>query len=196
MGTTTTKSLQKTSSSPSDHSLSQPSSLWLLLLLGVLMAVVQATWRWPLGIPGHHGIEWMAFLLFGRLSASERCATLVVALSAAGSHIGIDQFVAQTHDLKTPALYLLTGAGVDLLYAACYRRVPVAVFGALAGGLAFTLKPLVTLGLVSLVNDKAGMFRHGIALPFVSHFVFGLVGGLGGALLYLSMHRKRTHGGT
>lgn len=186
-----TRSRQKTFSNPSAHSQEESSSLGLLLTLGLLLAVMQTTWRWPLGVPGHHGIEWMAFLLFGRLSASERWAASVVALAAAGSHLGLDQIFSLGRDLKTPGLYLATGAAIDLLHGFAARRLAPALFGALAGGLAFLLKPAVTLAAVQLMQAKAGMFRNGIWYPFLTHFVFGLIGGLGGALLWLSVQRLR-----
>lgn len=189
MASIVTRSLQKTFSNPSDHSQDHTSSTWLLLALGLMLAVMQTTWRWPLGVPGHHGIEWMAFLLFGRLSASERWAASIVAVAAAGSHLGLNQVLAQAVDFKTPGLYLLTGAGVDLLHVFAAKRLAPVLFGALAGGLAFLCKPAVMLLSVQLFHAKAGMFRNGIGYPFLTHFVFGLVGGLGGALLWLSVQR-------
>lgn len=41
-------------------------SLGGLLVLGVVAGLLQVHLRYPLNIPGHHGLEWMALLLFGR----------------------------------------------------------------------------------------------------------------------------------
>ena len=56
--------------------------LWLVSL-GVAVVVLEQAFRWPLQMPGHHGLEAMALLVLGRLSCSHRWSATLVASSAA-----------------------------------------------------------------------------------------------------------------
>ena len=198
MGPVDTKSWKSTLSNPSDRSRISFDSIAGLVLIGLLLSFVQATWRWPLGIPGHHGLEWMLALVFARMQARHPYAALIAAGSAAVGHVGFDQFLPLAHDFKTPLLYLLSGAMLDLLYRALPSKLPAIVAGGLLGGIAFLCKPAVMLGVQTFLAIPQGMFRNGLAYPFLTHFIFGLAGGVGGALLALSVQayrRKRSSPG-
>ena len=55
---------------------------------------------------------------------------------------------------------------------------------AIAGGLAFIIKPVVMYLLFVLIGLKVGMFiKHPDYLPFMSHFLFGTIGAASGAIL-------------
>jgi len=54
----------------------------------------------------------------------------------------------------------------------------------LIGGLVFIGKPAVAYILFILADMPVGMFvKHPDYLPFISHFLFGAVGGAGGGIL-------------
>ena len=159
-------------------------SLGALLLLGVFAGLLQVHLRYPLNIPGHHGLEWMALLLFGRCLAQQRHAATTLACAAAVSYLMQSPFVAAAHSVKPAFIFLLTGVCCDAIYRVSRNYLPLTVNAGLIGGLAFIAKPLVMYLLFLFAGLKVGMFvKHPDYLPFLSHFLFGMVGGIGGAML-------------
>ncbi len=55
----------------------------LLVILGVLIVALYSMLRWPIKLPGHHGIEWMALLVAGRLISRRRWGATISSTSAA-----------------------------------------------------------------------------------------------------------------
>jgi hypothetical protein len=55
--------------------------------------------------------------------------------------------------------------------------------------LAHATKPLGQLVINLITGWPFGSFRYGIAYPFASHLLFGMIGGLLGALVALGIHR-------
>jgi hypothetical protein len=53
----------------------------------VIVALLHRTLDFSLGLPGHHGLEWMTVLLFARLLSPGRWACLMVAAGAAGGDL-------------------------------------------------------------------------------------------------------------
>ena len=189
--TINTKSWTKTLSSP--HILDSSGLLTTLglVLLGLLAGLLQVHLRYPLNIPGHHGLEWMALLMFGRLLADHRCAATIVASGAAASYLVQSPFLALAHDIKPALIFLLTGACTDLLFRYSKNHLPESICAALVSGLAFVSKPMVMYCIFILTGLPIGMFiKHPDYLPFVSHLLFGLTGGAGGALLVAAVTRS------
>ncbi|WP_217424603.1 hypothetical protein [Nitrogeniibacter mangrovi] len=161
----------------------------VLLCLGVLAVIAHATFRIPLNLPGHHGLEWMALLVIARQGASYRWAAGVVAIGAAVTAmvpaIGF-------HNPLTPLYYLVPALALDLMWRVAPVRWHTSV-PALAGmaALAFATKPLVqAVGLMAGVTQAHG----GQALIYViaMHMVFALVGGAVAAALWQSSARRRS----
>ena len=70
-------SLQKTGSKNFLNNAASSLARWELLLLvssGALAVVLHQILRMPLGLPGRHGIEWMALLVIGRAATHRRGA--------------------------------------------------------------------------------------------------------------------------
>jgi hypothetical protein len=154
------------------------------MLLGVMAGLLHVHLRYPLNISGHHGLEWMALLLFGRLLSSHRNAALTVAGGAAASYLAQSALLPLAHEVKPAFIFLLTGASADILYRFTKDKLPAVVSAGLIGGLAFITKPMVMYALFLGIGMHVGMFiKHPIYLPFISHLLFGAAGGVGGALL-------------
>jgi hypothetical protein len=155
-----------------------------LLFLGAAAGLLHVHLRYPLNIPGHHGLEWMALLLFGRLLSDQRAAATLLASGAAASYLLQTPFLNLAHDFKPALVFLLTGAGADILFRYFRVRLPVIVIAGLVGGLVFIGKPAVAYAIFILTDMPIGMFvKHPDYLPFLSHFLFGAVGGAGGGIL-------------
>ena len=158
-------------------------SILSLLLLGAVAGVLHVYLKYPLSIPGRHGLEWMALVLFGRCLSDNRYAATILASGAAGSYLMQSAFLPLAHDFKPALVFMLTGACADIIFRFTRNRLPVLVNAGLIGGLAFISKPLVMYCLF-LGGMKVGSFiKNPDYLPFVSHFLFGMTGGVGGAIL-------------
>ena len=165
-------------------------SILSLFLLGCIGGLLHVHLKYPLDIPGHHGLEWMALVLFGRCLSDNRYAATILASGAAASYLSQSAFLALAHDIKPALIFLLTGACADLIFRFSRDRLPMIVNAGVIGGLAFVSKPLVMYGLF-LGGMKVGSFiKNPDYLPFISHLLFGLVGGVGGAILALAARIK------
>ena len=179
-----TKSWIKTLSNPFVPEGSDRLSLASLFLLGCIAGLLHVHLRYPLNIPGHHGIEWFALLMFGRCLSSHRYAASILAGGAATSYLLQSPFLSLAHDIKPALIFLLTGVCTDLIYRISKDKLPMIINAALVSGLAFLSKPLVMYCLFIFTGMKVGMFiKHPDYLPFISHLLFGMTGGAGGAIL-------------
>ena len=182
--TTNTRSWTKTLSNPFTPEARGGLSTAGLILLGLAAGLLHVHLRYPLNISGHHGLEWMALLLFGRLLSTQRHAALTIAAGAAASYLTQSALLPLAHEVKPAVIFLLTGAAADILFRVSKDRLPKLVSAGLIGGLAFVTKPMVMYALYLGVGMHVGMFiKHPDYLPFVSHLLFGAAGGVGGALL-------------
>jgi len=163
---------------------------WEALLLfgsGVLAVMLHRSFDYSLGLPGHHGIEWIALLIIGRASSRFRGAGIVTSLGASFASLvpfwrGGDPFI--------PFLYLLPGPVLDFAFHYFPRYSEKVWFLALLGGLAHMTKPLARLIITLVSGWPFGSFRFGIAYPFAGHILFGMIGGLLGALIMLGIQRS------
>ena len=182
--TTTTKSWTKILSNPFAPEAEGRLSPAGLILLGVIAGLLHVHLRYPLNIPGHHGLEWMAVLLFGRSLSTYRFAAGSVAAGAATSYLLQSAFLPLAHEVKPVLIFLLSGFAADIIYLSLRNKMPGLVTAGLTGSLAFITKPAVMYSLYLGTGMHVGMFvKHPDYLPFVSHFLFGLAGGTGGYLL-------------
>ena len=178
------KSWTKTLSNPYAPEARGMLSIGSLLLLGAAAGLLHVHLRYPLNIPGHHGLEWMALLLFGRLLSDQRGAATILASGAAASYLLQTPFLSLAHDFKPALVFLLTGTGADIMFPYLRDRLPVILTAGLIGGLVFVCKPAVDYALFILTDMHVGSFaKHPAFLPFLSHFLFGAVGGVGGGIL-------------
>ena len=155
-------------------------SLVSLLLLGAAVALVHDRLDFALGMPGHHGLEWMTVLLFARFTSRRTWVAVIVAVGAAGTDLGLAGNLMHTA-AKIP-LYCASAAMVDVLYMALPRRWRNISAGALIGVLAHCTR-IVIMALLAVAGVKFGVFRNGLLFPLTAYAGFGLVGGACGTLL-------------
>jgi len=162
-----------------------------LVSLGVIAVVAHQHFRVGLSMPGHHGLEWMALLLFGRMQSADRWAGLKVALGAAATHLCYGA-VGPSALAVTPVIaYLLNGLCVDLLFRYTPVGLPGFVKGLILGGIGFIAKPLFLDGTVLLFGLHYGSAaKYGYYLPVVTHFVFGAIGGICGTGLAAATRKR------
>jgi hypothetical protein len=159
----------------------------LLLGSGALAVVLHQSFRLALGLPGYHGIEWMALLIMGRSFSRFRGAGTLSSLGAAG--VSMLPIWGAMDDPFIWLIYLLPGPVMDLAfrYLPCYANK--LWFLMILGGLAHTTKPVARLVITILSGWLFGSFRYGVVYPIASHLLYGMIGGLLGALLVLGIHR-------
>lgn len=166
------------------------SELLLLVGLGAGAVALHAAFRWPLRLPGHHGLEWMALLLLGRCASSYRWAASVSSVSAAAfSALPVWGF----DDPFIWLIYTLPGLVIDGGFGVARGWQQKIWFLAILGGGAHATKPLVRLVISILSGWPYGSLLYGVAYPLATHVLFGVLGGLLGATLVLGTRRKRDH---
>lgn len=165
-----------------------PSAGWeaaFLLAAGVLAVALHAGVHWPLKLPGHHGLEWMALLMFARVLSAAPWAAVVAATSAAvTSCVPWWGFHESTIGLS----YLLSGVAVDVLWRLVRRRHALVL--AIVAALAHATKPLWKLVATAGWGLHFGSIAGGAATAVLSHLMFGLAGGLAGALAGITLRGR------
>ena len=151
-----------------------------LVGLGAVLILLERTFRWPLQMPGHHGLEAMALLTMGRLTCTSRWSATIVGASAAttATLAGVD------HGILMPLFYVVPGVAIDLGYAASPRARRWIIYLPLLAALAFATKPLLRWVAHLGFGLEFGSLRHGFLLPVVTHLVFGFVGALIAVMLW------------
>lgn len=153
----------------------------LLLGIGLIGAVLHASFRWPLQLPGHHGLEWMALLVLARsLSPCPRAASIAAIGAAATSLLPPLGF----HNPLIAVDYLLSGLLLDVLTHQGARWRSQTLVLAVSAALAHASKPLLHWLLSTTLGWKFGSLIHGLGYPLFTHLLFGLSGGLVGAWLW------------
>ncbi|HSB00582.1 MAG TPA: hypothetical protein VLE49_08025 [Anaerolineales bacterium] len=162
---------------------------WEALLLiggGVTAVVLHRALDGSLGLPGHHGIEWMALLILGRASSRFRGAGTLTSL---GASLAAALPFLHGNNPVTWLFYLLPGPVLDLAFRYLPRFANKLWFLVLLGGLAHVTKPIGQLIVNLITGWPFGSFRYGVLYPFASHLLFGMIGGLLGALIVLGIRR-------
>jgi hypothetical protein len=186
-----TSSLKNTSKSfQTDWSLSWIEAL-LLMGGGVMAVVLHRALDTSLGLPGHHGIEWMAILIIGRASSRYRGAGTLTSIGA--SFASVLPFLSGENPF-TWIYYLLPGPVMDLAYYYFPRYSNKLLFMILLGGFAHVTKPIGQLSVNLLTGWPVGSFRFGVVYPFASHLLFGMIGGLLGVLVVLGIRKFSKEG--
>lgn len=159
----------------------------LLLSTGALAVVLHQSFRLALGLPGYHGIEWMALLIMGRSFSRFKGAGSLASLGAAGMSV-LPIWGAQ-HDPFIWLIYFLPGPIMDLAFKYLPHYASKLWFLSILGGLAHVTKPIVRLIITILSGWSFGTFRYGVVYPVSSHLLYGMIGGLLGALVVLGIQR-------
>lgn len=148
-----------------------------LIAIGILGVITHVSINLPLKLPGHHGLEWMALLLFARTVTNNPWAATIAATSAAGvSYLPVWGF----HETTVGLSYLLAGWVVDAGYR-WWTRGNVAILGLIAA-IAHSTKPLWKWLAAATFGVKFGSVEAGIGVALLCHMLFGFVGGVAGAI--------------
>ena len=167
---------------------------WEALLLfggGALAVVLHRTFDMSLGLPGHHGMEWIALMILGRASSRFRGAGT---LTSIGASLASTMPLLHSDNPYTWLFYMLPGPVMDLAFRYLPGLTNKVWFLVLLGGLAHATKPVGQLIINLITGWPFGSFRNGFLDPFATHLLFGMIGGLVGALIVLGIQRtsKRT----
>jgi hypothetical protein len=158
-----------------------------LLSLGIAIVLLEETFRWPLQLPGHHGLEAMALLVLGRLSCTSPFAATVVGASAAAAA----PFAGADHGALMPLFYVLPGVVLDLgfrAWPALVRRF--AWFLPVVAAVAFASKPLIRVFANEFFGMQFGSLRAGPVYPILTHLMFGFLGALAAVLAWRVTERR------
>lgn len=160
--------------------------LAFLVAIGVAIVLLHETIRYPLRIPGQHGLEGMALLALARYCTTHRWGATIAALSSAGTAA----VLGAGSEWTTPFLYLAPGVAIDLgvmLFAGWRAHLIVLP---LITAFAFATKPLIRLGLAESFGMQIGSFRMGALYPISTHIAFGFAGALVTALGWRLVQRR------
>lgn len=151
----------------------------LLTGLGMLAITLHARWRYPLNMPGHHGLEFMALLMLGRSLSRFRFAA---GFSSMGIGILLLFPIFGFNDPLMGFYYMIPGFLVDILYNMNPTRRKRWLTVLLISGIAYFMIPLSRLIVMSLTGyPYASFLKHGYIVPLVTFFLFGTIGGAIGA---------------
>jgi len=160
----------------------------VLLGMGILVVVLHASFRFPLRLPGHHGLEWMALLVLARQMSSYRWAASVAASGAAAASMFP---VFGFHAPLVPLIYLVPGVVMDLLcrvLPAAQRQSAIAL--GLVAALAFATKPLIQLAGGLALGLPFDSWSNGLAYLMGMHMMFAFAGGAIGAYAWRRVSQR------
>ncbi len=160
----------------------------LLTFLGAFAVFLRARLRVPLQIPGHHGLEVMAILIIGRYVSKISIATSISTLAAA---LCIFIPFLGFKDPFLPAIYIIMGITIDMLYNAFKQRKHLVIF-AIIGAVGYMMIPISRIILTLLTGyPYKSLIKNGFLMPVATHFLFGLLGAILGAGLIISIKRLK-----
>jgi hypothetical protein len=160
----------------------------LLTAFGLAAVILHAGFHWPLKLPGHHGLEWMAILAFARcMSPLPWAASITAASAALFSTMPVWGF----SEPLVALFYLLPGVVIDIGYRqAPFLRQSLLWLGVIAA-IAHASKPMARYVIAILTDLQFGSLIGGLAFPLSTHLLFGFAGGVAGATAWRLMHKRR-----
>ncbi len=160
----------------------------ILLIIGAFAIFLRANLRIPINMPGHHGLEVMALFLLGRQFTKINMASTISSVAAS---IFILFPVMGFKDPFLPAIYLVMGIGIDVLYRFYQKVNGGLLLYAVLGGIAYMLIPLSRLVIHFTTGHPYQLFiKSGYVLPVISHFVFGAAGAILAFVLYKASRKE------
>ena len=177
------KSSQRVISKVSHNSLAYDIlEILALISLGALGVIMHAKLRIPMGIPGKWGLVYMALLVGGRLLSKKQYASSLLSIGA-----GFMFFIPVLgyYDPLLPLSYLLPGIILDLGYYLISKKHPSFIMLAVVCGISYLSIHLFrytifeigfSTGILSYPYHSA--LKNGFIFPLITHFLFGLSGGV------------------
>ena len=178
--------LKSTSSNSRASVFSSANAEWAFLIaIGLAGVVAHSAVHLPIKLPGHHGLEWMALLLFARTLSTNPWAATIAATSAAGvSYLPLWGFNEASMGLS----YLISGWLVDAMVRVV--RSEGATVRGLIAALAHVSKPLWKWAAAVGLGLHFGSVEKGVAFAVMCHLAFGMVGGTAGAIAGLGLRKQ------
>jgi len=160
----------------------------ILFGLGILAILLHARLRTPLNIPGHHGLEFMAILMAGRVMSNIKWASSI-------SSLGIGFILLfPLFGFKDPFMgfnYMLPGIFIDIFYNLTRQLKGQMLILTLIAGFAYFTIPLSRLFIHAITGYLYSSFlKFGYFVPVINYFFFGLAGGIFGAGVSLAIKYK------
>ncbi|EEF80021.1 hypothetical protein MDMS009_1572 [Methylophaga thiooxydans DMS010] len=145
--------------------------------------LLHESFRYGLDLPGRQGLTLMAILVFVRCASPYNYSST---LAGAGGLVA----ALIWRDNPTAAVIVLSqGIFIDLLYRQLSRS-PITLWLLPVGvGFIHMIKPMLKVGLMVVAGIETDSFRHGLAYPFITHFLFGGVGALIGFMAWRSLKK-------
>lgn len=161
--------------------------LFLLFLLGMIAVVIHSKLRIPMHLPGKQGLIFIALVVAGRGVSRFSFASSLI---CAGSSLLLLTNMFGFSDPFMAVNYILLGFLIDVAFKLT-DGFNNRLISAVSAGVCWIAVPLFKLTTASLFLLPMNLFSTGIAYPFITHFVFGLTGGLLGAgIISLLTSRK------
>ena len=192
MNNTNTKSWKKIRLSQYVHKTDGCLTLLSLFVLGIVAALLHLYMRVRgLSIPGHHGLELMTILLFGRMQSRYYWSAVVIAFGALTVFLSHTIFMPFGQTIK-PAVFFLANAFIlDCLFNVLPKKLPIIIKGMLFGGISSIVKPVIYIPIVIYLDVSFGSItKHGFFIPILTHFIFGSIGAICGITLANSVTNK------
>jgi ABC-type thiamin/hydroxymethylpyrimidine transport system permease subunit len=167
----------------------RPTSTFELLLLATIAAFVvvgNIALRFPIKVPGHSGIVWMALLVVARAIVDRPGAAALTGLLSA--LVAVFLGVGDKGALDTFLSYLAAGVAVDAVLSlrGGVRRARSCVVAGAVGNLA---KLAVKLSLEIWIGIPTGFALVGRLYPLLTHLLLGAAGGYLGWVVVGALRR-------
>lgn len=186
-----TNLLQKTISKAFPNDLAaKTAEILFLVAVGMVAVVLHSKLRFPMHLPGKQGLLFMVLIVTSRAMSGRPFAASIACF---GSAVVLLMPGLGFHDPFMAVNYIILGGMMDLVYTFMSKLTTKLWIIAGATGLCWVLIPSFRLMMSLWVTMPMGAFRSGIAFPFVSHLIFGLVGGLlsAGLLGLMQKHSRQ-----
>jgi hypothetical protein len=145
------------------------------MAFGFLLTFLRARLRIPLHMPGHHGMEVMFLIMIARFYSRLPFSSSITTISAASCMLipGLGYT-----DPFLPLIYIYFGLFLDGTFRLFSKQQANIFFVVLISGLAYSFIPLIRFLLVIFAHfPYTSILKGGFAMNFISHFVFGAIGG-------------------
>ena len=161
--------------------------LFLLFFLGIIAMVIHSKLRIPMHLPGKQGLVFIALVVAGRGVSRFSFASSLI---CAGSAILLLTNMFGFSDPFMAVNYIMLGFLMDLAFRLT-DGFNNRLISAVSAGVCWMALPLFKLITSSLFLLPMSSFTTGIAYPFITHFVFGLTGGLIGAGILTALFSEK-----
>jgi hypothetical protein len=163
--------------------------IFLLVGLGMTAILLHSRLRYPMHIPGRHGIEFMAIMMMVRYGSRLRFA-------ATASSLGVLLMLLFPYiGFKDPLMgfnYLLPGVVLDIIYNLGRSWTRNSLFLIFIAGVSYMTVPLCKIVVfLSTGYPYSSFIKYGTVIPVLSFLGFGMAGGLIGLVIIKAVRRAK-----